>query len=425
MATSGEGRPSSEPGADSDTGGASSSNRGAALNDLILWLLRDGRVANLVALAVANALVAGGIRSVEALHAAKADRIRACLPDAGMRRVVGRALSRSRKQQQDRAEKGNTESVVCQKNECMENGDCQREDGAEKRGAENVGFQGKESAENGDAQKRERTENGAEEGVVRSAKRRRKAQDGGRKADGPPKGTGDRGPIRVNRSPVLILWAAVAGERLGMDWSEALSVGGGVASVCAQAKGRRLGLKHGGEGPIDGSQGQGQAQIRILGIEIVVRETGEGLRAVDGDGVVQPRYVYDRLRRAFGERFGDVYEVMMGLAGALDSGELEGRRGFEMYERFRPGVPEGRAGWGAAGELSLEEVGRMAGEQEGRMLEEAEGRVAAAVASRKDGATVGEVAVEVRMDVGVVGRCLEGLQARGEVYCSQDRFMVL
>jgi hypothetical protein len=29
------------------------------------------------------------------------------------------------------------------------------------------------------------------------------------------------------------------------------------------------------------------------------------------------------------------------------------RRGFRLYEQFRPGVPAGESGWGAKGELDL------------------------------------------------------------------------
>ena len=35
--------------------------------------------------------------------------------------------------------------------------------------------------------------------------------------------------VTVNRSPVMILWAAVTAEALGCDWSESLSLGSAVA----------------------------------------------------------------------------------------------------------------------------------------------------------------------------------------------------
>ena len=48
-------------------------------------------------------------------------------------------------------------------------------------------------------------------------------------------------PIRINRAPVLTLWAAVVAERLGFDRDEALSLGRAVARN-AQSRGRRLGV---------------------------------------------------------------------------------------------------------------------------------------------------------------------------------------
>jgi hypothetical protein len=58
--------------------------------------------------------------------------------------------------------------------------------------------------------------------------------------------------IKINRAPVLTLWAAIVAERLGYNHGEALSLGKAVAGLNAQAKGKRLGIFHpqgiGGEG---------------------------------------------------------------------------------------------------------------------------------------------------------------------------------
>jgi hypothetical protein len=48
--------------------------------------------------------------------------------------------------------------------------------------------------------------------------------------------------IRVNRAPVLTLWAAVVAERLGHPPETALSLASAVAGTAARAKARRLGL---------------------------------------------------------------------------------------------------------------------------------------------------------------------------------------
>jgi len=44
--------------------------------------------------------------------------------------------------------------------------------------------------------------------------------------------------IKINRAPVLTLWAAVVAERLGYDKNEALTFGKAVAGPNAQSKGR-------------------------------------------------------------------------------------------------------------------------------------------------------------------------------------------
>jgi len=48
--------------------------------------------------------------------------------------------------------------------------------------------------------------------------------------------------IKINRAPVLTLWAAVVAERLGYNKDEALTLGKAVAGLNAQSKGRRLGI---------------------------------------------------------------------------------------------------------------------------------------------------------------------------------------
>src|SRR3954468_6708084 len=54
--------------------------------------------------------------------------------------------------------------------------------------------------------------------------------------------TGADGDIRINRAPVLTLWAAVVAERLGFDRDTALTLGQAVAGLSAHAKGVSLGI---------------------------------------------------------------------------------------------------------------------------------------------------------------------------------------
>src|SRR4051812_47098358 len=48
--------------------------------------------------------------------------------------------------------------------------------------------------------------------------------------------------IKINRAPVLTLWAAVVAERLGFDRATALMLGQAVAGLSAYAKGVSLGI---------------------------------------------------------------------------------------------------------------------------------------------------------------------------------------
>src|ERR1041385_7627860 len=48
--------------------------------------------------------------------------------------------------------------------------------------------------------------------------------------------------FKINRAPVLTLWAAVVAKRLGYDEETALTLGKAVAGLNAQSKGRRLGI---------------------------------------------------------------------------------------------------------------------------------------------------------------------------------------
>ena len=48
--------------------------------------------------------------------------------------------------------------------------------------------------------------------------------------------------VKINRAPVLTLWAAVVAQRLGYSEAEALTLGKALAGLNAQSKGRRLGI---------------------------------------------------------------------------------------------------------------------------------------------------------------------------------------
>ena len=181
----------------------------------------------------------------------------------------------------------------------------------------------------------------------------------------PPKRAESPLPLRVNRAPVLTLWAAVVARQSGHPEGAALTLGSAVAGTAARAKARRLGIaedrqeedgqrRRGGD-----AAGDERRTVRLLGREIpVVRSSDGGLLLAAHDGRPQsPASVRSYLARAFGERLGEVRAAMQELARSLPPDELE-RVGFRLYERFRPEVPEGVEGWGAKAVL---DIGRIKG----------------------------------------------------------------
>jgi len=48
--------------------------------------------------------------------------------------------------------------------------------------------------------------------------------------------------IRINRAPVMALWAAVVAQRLGFNEDEALTLGEAVSALNAVSKARHLGI---------------------------------------------------------------------------------------------------------------------------------------------------------------------------------------
>lgn len=173
-------------------------------------------------------------------------------------------------------------------------------------------------------------------------------------ADPPP-------PLRVNRAPVLTLWAAVVAERLGHPEETALTLGAAIAGTAARAKARRLGIA--AERQEDGQRRDGDAgkqtgTIRLLGREIPVSRSDSGsLLAAHDERPQPPAAIKNYIARAFGDRLGEVRAAMAALAASMPPDELN-RVGFRIYEGFRPGVPAGVEGWGKKAMLDIERIRR-------------------------------------------------------------------
>jgi len=165
--------------------------------------------------------------------------------------------------------------------------------------------------------------------------------------------------IRINRAPVLTLWAAVVAERLGFDRDEALTLGRAVAGLNAYSKGVRLGLYT----PTPAAERARRKEARpsvpihvdLLHRAVPALGTPDGLRALSHDKPISPASVERYLESKFGDRLQDARAAMVRLARSLPAGELA-KRAYTLYEEFRPRIPAGVRGWGAAGNLDLDGI---------------------------------------------------------------------
>src|SRR3954451_11809079 len=97
--------------------------------------------------------------------------------------------------------------------------------------------------------------------------------------------------IKVNRAPVLTLWAAVVAERLGFDRDEGLSLGRAVAGLNAQSKGRRVGVVQPHEEKPKKARTKGHDErffVEVCGRDVPAVNTPGGVRAVAGGRPVDP-----------------------------------------------------------------------------------------------------------------------------------------
>jgi hypothetical protein len=170
--------------------------------------------------------------------------------------------------------------------------------------------------------------------------------------------------IRVNRAPVLTLWATVVAEWLGFDCDAALTLGRAVAGSSAQMKGRALGIyEPSEEAPSTAAEERREhlepdepLGVRLLGRTVPVIRTPDGIRAMEKDFRPASAASVERyLASKFGDRLEEVWAAMEQLAASRSPEELN-RRGFTLYEAFRPAVPAGARGWGASGELDLDQI---------------------------------------------------------------------
>ncbi len=174
--------------------------------------------------------------------------------------------------------------------------------------------------------------------------------------------------IQINRAPVLTLWAVIVAERLGYDKKEALTFGKAVAGLNAQSKGKRLGIyeekseeqKEREKPTLSKAEGKKEAPVKLEFIELLGRgvpavKTPGGLRAAIKGKAISPESVQAYLEQKFGDNLDDVRAAMEKLAKDYTPRQLEAKA-YDLYEKFRPEIPEGKKGWGAKGELNLDHI---------------------------------------------------------------------
>jgi hypothetical protein len=166
--------------------------------------------------------------------------------------------------------------------------------------------------------------------------------------------------IKINRAPVLTLWAAIVAQRMGYKKDEALTFGKAVAGLNAQSKGKRLGIYEEKSEEEKKEERKKEKSVKTEFVEILGRgvpaiKTKQGLRAAIKGEEIDPEGVERYLRGKFGENYDDSRAAMEKLAKAYTPKQLESKA-YDLYEKFRPEIPEGKKGWGAKGELDLDYI---------------------------------------------------------------------
>ncbi|CAG0971776.1 hypothetical protein GPROT1_01627 [Gammaproteobacteria bacterium] len=156
--------------------------------------------------------------------------------------------------------------------------------------------------------------------------------------------------IRIDRAPVLAMWASVVAERLGWPHETALTLGQAVADMTTRATDDRLGTHaQSGDRPL-ADVTDALREVPLLGQIVHVASTPEGPRAVSKNALLEPDAVARYLRDKFGNQLCAALTAMERLAATMSTDALN-EEAFRFYEHFRPDAPSGVSG--AEGILDL------------------------------------------------------------------------
>ena len=176
--------------------------------------------------------------------------------------------------------------------------------------------------------------------------------------------------LRINRAPVLTLWASVVAEHIGLPHDTALTAGQAVAGMTAHAKGVRLGIyaetSDGKPKPVPAKPEGATGSVKdflLLGRIVHIADSKDGPRAINKGELGKPDAVEKYLRSKFGDQLDAVLSAMVALARSLPPKELN-TTAFHLYEQFRPEVPSDEKGWGAKGVLDMGRIAALVGGKE-------------------------------------------------------------
>jgi len=168
---------------------------------------------------------------------------------------------------------------------------------------------------------------------------------------------------KINRAPVLTLWATVVARRVGFSDEEALTLGRAVSGLTAQSKGRRLGLytkaPESEAAKVRAARENIDArELEFMGRRIpIVREGGE-IRALSKASPIHPASVRRYLEGKFEDDLDAFTSHLQALADAYVADDLLAKA-MDLYMGFRPTTPKGVEGWGKAGLFDTDVIDRL------------------------------------------------------------------
>ena len=162
--------------------------------------------------------------------------------------------------------------------------------------------------------------------------------------------------VRINRAPVLTLWATVVYEKQGYTRQEALTHAKWISAILARSKGKSLGKIDDTSNSADGpSYDKKVSKVNAFGhIKVPVESEKEGKRfAIMGKSSLIPGDVEQYLENAFGgEELRRTREILERLADAIPDLDDLRSKAYDLYEKLRPEWQ----GWAQPGKFDLDHI---------------------------------------------------------------------